>query len=406
MKGIVETDDAEAAGNGRRLCFVVTVGSSLQSLCRGRFEYFQELGYDVTAVCAPTPEASDIRARGVALHTAPLTRSVSPFADLRAVWNLYRFFRRNRFDLVEVSTPKAALIGSIASRLARVPCLLHLLRGLSYQQQRGVGGRLLIWSFRVACRLPHHLISISHFMMNQAVRDGMCKAEDIKVLGDGSSNGIDLDRFRPRDPDKGRALRDAFGLPHDALVVGFVGRFTGDKGIRELLTAYGRLRTIYPSLCLLMVGELEARDRPEPHYVDMMENDERIVLTGWQADTSPFYHAMDVFTLPTHREGFGTVLLEAAACALPIVTTNETGWWHPNEEESSGLFVPIKDADELQRAVAALLDDEALRTRLGQAARARVERSYDCRQVWAMQAREFATLIRKSETTARRGKEH
>ncbi|MGB0714812.1 MAG: glycosyltransferase family 4 protein [Phycisphaerae bacterium] len=393
-------ESASATSERRRLCFVVTVGSTVQSLCRGRFEYFQSRGYDVTVVCAPTSLADDIRARGVELHTAPLTRRISPLSDLRALWNLYRFFRRHSFDLIEVSTPKAALLGCLAGRMAGVGCLLHLLRGLSYQQQSGISGRLLTWSFMISCRLPHHLLSISHFMMEQAVRDGMCSAGAIRVLGDGSSNGIDLTRYRPEDAARRRGIRTDHEIPESATVIGFVGRFTGDKGIGELLTAFTEIARDREDVYLLMVGELEERDRPSDKHVSMLTDHPRIVSTGWQSDTAPFYHAMDLFVLPTHREGFGTVLLEAAASACPIVTTKETGWWHPDESEKTGLFVDVKDATGLAAAMRRLIDQPELRRHMGSAARERVERSYDNHRVWALQEAEFARLIENGTRTS------
>lgn len=384
---------SESAESRVRLCVIVTVDITILNLCRGRLEYLMERGFDVTVVCAPTSKAAEIEARGVRLHTAPLTRAISPIRDLHSLWNLYRFLRRERFDLIEISTPKAALIGSIAAWLAGARCVVHLLRGLAYQQQGLLTRRLLRWSQRIACCLSHRVISISESLTEQAMVDGICSRQKIVVLGHGSSNGVDLHRFSLPDAANRSVMRRRLSMPDDAVVVGFVGRMTGDKGVAELVEAFTELSEQQSALYLLLVGDLEARDRIPKWVQQRIEEHPRIIHVAWQSDTALLYTAMDLVVLPSYREGLANVLLEAAAMKLPAVTTDAVGCRDVVVEGETGFCVPIRDASKLKQRMAQLVGDQALRERLGANARRRVERHFTCSDVWLLQEQEFRRLL-------------
>ncbi len=384
------------AGDKLRLCIVTTVGTSIQSLYRGRLEYLREQGFDVTVVCAPSELDDDIRARGVRLHTVRLTRSITPMSDLRAIFSLWRLFRRERFDVVEVSTPKAALVGSIAGWLARVSCTIHVLRGLAYEGQRGWRGRVLRASAAIPCRLAHQTISISDSAREVAYEDGLCRPGSISVLGSGSYNGVDLERFAPARRSLGSAVRAAHGIAAGAVVIGFMGRMTRDKGLVELVRAFEQLRSTTPDaeLVLALVGDYEQRDRPPPGIIEAVENNPNIVHIHWQTDPVPCLAAMDVFVLPTHREGLGNVLLEAAAVGLPTITTDATGCRDAVQAGVTGLQFPVGDVDRLGDALRRLVADADLRRTMGAAGRRWVAEHFDQQSVWKLYADEYRRLAR------------
>jgi glycosyltransferase involved in cell wall biosynthesis len=352
-------------------------------------------GFEITCICAPSAEAQMIRERGAALHTAPLRRSIAPLDDLRAVWNLWRFLRRQRFDIIEVSTPKAALVGAIAARLAGARCIIHLIRGLAYQFQTGLSGRILRWSTAIPCRLAHFNVSVSHSMREQLHTDGVCDRERIAVLGEGSSNGVDLRRFDHHDRSRRDDIRRRFDIPADAVVAGFVGRITGDKGIVELVEAFKRLTERCPNLYLLLIGRYEERDRPPEHVEELIDHHPRIRLAGWQTDTAPFYQAFDIFVLPSFREGLANTLLEAGAMGLPTVTTDAIGCRDVVRDGQTGFCTPIRDVARLAEGLATLVQDARLRNEFGAAARRWVEANYDQRKVWDAQLAFMQNCLQK-----------
>jgi glycosyltransferase involved in cell wall biosynthesis len=378
--------------NRVRLCVIATIGRSIQVLYAGRLEYFAANGFDVTVVCASSELDEAIRARGVRLHTVPLTRAITPWKDWRALRRLYHFLRAERFDVVEVSTPKAALLGSLAARWAGSPCVIHVLRGLAYQGQRRPLRWLLRPSTRIPCRFSDVTIAVSPSVREEACRDGIADPARIVVLGAGSANGVDLQCFSPERRALGSAVREKYRLDADAVVVGFVGRLTRDKGIEELAEAFRRLAGNVLEVALLLVGDYEDRDRPADRTIEFLSNDPRVRHVSWQSDVVPFMAAMDVMVLPTHREGLANVLLQAGAMGIPTVTTDATGARDAMVDGITGLRVRVGDVDGLARAISRLANDPALRDAMGRAGRAWVSEHFDQQHVWRMYVEEYRRL--------------
>lgn len=381
-----------------RLCVMATIGKSIQVLYRGRLEYFRSQDFEITVVCAPSELDEAIRARGVQLFTAPLTRAITPLTDFRALWRLFRFLRRERFDIVEVSTPKAALLGSIAARLAGVQTVVHLLQGLAYEGKKGMEGWLIRTSTKIPCRLAHQTLSVSPSVRHEILAAGFCDPQRIHVLGFGTVNGIELDRFKSHGSPAGAAIRAKHNIPDSATVIGFVGRMVRDKGIEELISAFDAVHRKHPDAVLLIVGDYEARDCPSTETMEMISKHPAIRHVGWQDDVPPFLAAMDIFVLPTYREGLPTVLLEAAAAGLPTVTTNVTGARDAIVDGVTGLRIPAREVDALCDALARLIGDVDLRKQLGQAGRDWVTRHFEQHEVWQRQVSFYRQLLSEKQS--------
>lgn len=385
-----------------RLCIVATIGKSIQILYAGRLEYFLANGFEVTVACAPSEVDEAIRGRGVHLKTFPLTRAVTPWSDLQALLRMIRFLRAQSFDLVEVSTPKAALVGSLAAWIARCPCLIHILHGLVYEGKGGPLGAILRAATWIPCLLADVTFAVSASVREQICANGLGKPDRIRVLGAGSANGVDLVGFSPERRAAGRAVRDAHRIPPDAVVIGFVGRLTRDKGVEELAEVFRELHEEFAHTVLLVVGNYEDRDRPSVESIDFLSTHKGVRHVGWQADVVPFMAAMDISVLPTHREGLPTVLLEAAALGIPTVTTNATGARDAIVNGVTGLQVPIGDVNSLKEALWRLIRDASLRDAMGRAGRKWVSENFDQREVWRRYADEYRALVSSRIVRTRR----
>jgi glycosyltransferase involved in cell wall biosynthesis len=231
-----------------------------------------------------------------------------------------------------------------------------------------------------------------------ALRERLCNPDKLEVLLAGSGNGVDSSgRFDPDalPRDAGRNVRRGLGIPEDALVVGFVGRLVGDKGVRELIHAWQGVRTAVPSAHLLVVGPYEPRDPVSPSDKHLLEDDPRVHVAGFRRDLPELYGAMDVLALPTYREGFPNVLLEAQSMRVPVVSTRVEGCLDAVDDGVTGILVPARDAKALERAMLTYLEDRDLRSRHGTAGRRRVLDLFAREKLWeALLARYEALLTR------------
>ena len=395
-----------APTDGRvRLVHVTTVPMTLGFL-RGQVEFMGERGFEVVAVSSPGEALDRFGAeQGVPVHGLAMERKISPLADLRALFRMIRLLRRLDPDIVHSHTPKAGLLGTLAAFLARVPVRVYHLRGSPMVTARGLTRAILKAVDRLTCGLAHRVICVSHSHRALMVEEGVVEAEKAVVLAGGSSNGVDArGRFDPdRQGEAARsALRAELGIPTAATVIGFVGRLVRDKGIVELAQAWQSLREEHPEAQLVLVGDLEQRDAVPDSVMRGLIEDPRVHRTGFVADAAPFYAAMDLLVLPTYREGFPNVPLEAAAMELPAVVTQMTGCVDAVEDGVTGTIVPVRDADALARAIAAYLEEPELRARHGRAGRKRVLETFDPRGIWRALWRTYLDLL-EARRAGRRG---
>ena len=302
-----------------------------------------------------------------------MRRGIAPFADLVSLFRLWRLIGRWRPDLVEFSTPKAGLLGTFAAWLRRVPRRVYMLRGLKLQGTSGVKHRVLLAAERLAARSAHVVLCNSESLRAEALTLGIASKNKLRLLGEGSSNGVDIDHFSPG----ATLVRDMLGIPPNSPVIGFSGRLTRDKGMPELLEAFDLILRAEPSTCLLLVGWFDiAEDALDPGIRARILHHPNIYCTGFVGNTAPYYRAMDLLVLPTWREGFPNVVLEAAATGIPVVTTAATGARDSVVPEVTGLLIPPGYPYAIYEAAMKLICDPQRRQRMGQAARKWIEEHY------------------------------
>lgn len=379
-----------------RLIHVTTVPESLHFL-RGQAAYMGARGIALQAVSSPGPELDAFgEAENVPVHGVRMPRAITPLRDLSAVARLAAVLRRERPHVVHAHTPKGGLLGMMAARLAGVPVRVYHMRGLPMETATGARRALLRSTERVSCSLAHRVICVSHSLRAAALGAGLCPPDKLRVLAGGSGQGVEAERrFHPAlvPPGERAAVRARFGIPGDAPVVGFVGRIVRDKGGVELAEAWRVLRGAHPSAHLLMVGPFEPRDPLPPGVEAELRGDPRVHLAGMDWETPRLYAAMDLVVLPTYREGFPNVLLEAAAMERPVVATRVPGCVDAVEEGVTGTLVPPRDAGALAAAIAAYLADPGLGAAHGRAGRARVLRDFRREAIWEALVHEYRGLL-------------
>lgn len=379
------------------LVYVTNAPQSL-ALFTGHIGYMKARGFEVHAVSAPGELLSEIGERqNIEVHAIDMARQISPISDLVAVTKLYRLFRILKPTLVHANFPKGGLLGVIAARLARVPIVVYGMRGLIFESKQGARRGLLFSTEALSCGLAHRVICNSFSNRERAISLGLCREENIRVLANGSSNGVDAaGRFNPRNLSPGieQQIRDDYQIPGDARVVGFVGRIVRDKGIVELESAWQLLKARFPNLFLLLVGPVEDHDPVPPMVLGSLREDPRVRFIGSVRETPPFYAAMDIMVLPSHREGFSNTLLEAAAMELPVVSTKVDGCVDAVVDGVTGLLVPVRNSQALAAAIERLIVDPELRQQMGQAGRQRVLRDFRPEALWQAQYQQYRELLK------------
>jgi glycosyltransferase involved in cell wall biosynthesis len=369
---------------------------SVQWFLRGQLGFLREAGFDVTVVTAPGEGLELARvSEGVETIAVPMVRNISPVRDLAALWRLWRIVRRVHPAITNVGTPKAGLLAGLAAWLNRVPCRIYTLHGLRLETVRGPKRAVLWLAEWMACRSAHRVVCVSESVRGKAVALRLVSPERAVVLGAGSCNGVEESRCAPSPETSRRAreLRYSLGIPEGVPVIAFVGRLTRDKGIPELADAYFRLRHAFPDLRLLLVGDFEDDDPIDPCLRRRIEAHPGILLTGFVRDVIPYYHVADMLVLPTFREGFPNVVLEAHAAGKPVVATRATGVVDAVADGVDGMLVPIGDSTALAEAVTLLLRDTALAARMGLAGRNRILCEFRQQDVWRAILGEYLSLL-------------
>ena len=358
-----------------KVVHVTTVAMTLPFL-RGLFQHLATRGIAVHAVAAGEPFLDALGAEtGITCHAIPFTRSISPLADIRALWLLYRLFLRLRPDVVHAHTPKAGVLATMAARVARVPVIVYTIHGLPFTTASGLRRRLFKACEKMSCRCADRVLCVSQSMLVTAHTERLADPAKLAVLCEGSVGGVDAaERFDPAQyVEQGRAWRERHHLESDAVVVTFIGRLTRDKGLLELYEAWHIVRDRYPHARLVVVGPLESSESQIRHVVDKFAGDETVRVIGLDWDIPPILAASDVLCLPTYREGFPVTVLEAAAMAVPVVATAVPGCTDALVDGVTGALVPPRDPAELAAALGVYIEHPNLRASHGTAARRRVQ---------------------------------
>jgi glycosyltransferase involved in cell wall biosynthesis len=381
-----------------RICRIATVPFFLLHHLGGQIRATVRAGHDVVVVSSTGPEIDEVgrltHAEFIPLH---IPRQISLLADVRALIALFRLFRRRQFDLVHSTTPKAGLLSALAARMARVPIRLHTFTGQPWVGVRGPVRWVSRACDRLIVRLNTHCYADSPSQRDFLEREGLARPGTVSVIGAGSLGGVELDRFAPIGRTAFDDARSCMGLSKETRVICFVGRATRDKGVVELVDAVTGLAAEGRNVTLLLVGPFEPDRDPLPEStLTSIKGLPFIRAVGYDAHPERFVAVSDLFCLPSYREGFGNVVIEAAAMGVPSVGTRIVGLVDAIEDEVTGLLVPPRDVVALSRALARMLDDDALRARLGAAARERAASLFDAKRMNEELLEEYRRLAERA----------
>jgi len=387
-----------------KVAHIATIDMSLRFLLLNQLRSLVTAGYDVAGISAAGNHTSAVVDAGITHIAIPMTRRVTPLTDLLSLVQLYRLMRRERFTVVHTHTPKPALLGQLAARLAGVPVIVNTLHGLTFRDDTPPLKRhLLVFLEKVCARLSDFILSQNPEDIETFVREGIAPREALRFLG----NGIDIRRFDVGNvaPDTVSRLRAELGIRPGDKVVGFVGRLVVEKGILELVCAMAAVAREVPGVRLLIIGPNDGEKSDAIAKDDARFDAVRdiAIFAGLRSDMPEMFTLMDVFVLPSHREGFPRSPMEASAMRRPAIVTDVIGCRETVRDGENGYLFAKGDAAALAAKITDLLAHPERARAFGEAGRKMAEERFDEEKVFRIVADTYRELLEKKGIEAPRG---
>ena len=378
-----------------KLFRISTVPMSLNLLLKGQLNFLNQ-DFDVTAISGEGADLELVKEReGVKIHPIEMHRHISLKQDLASLWRLYRYFKKEKPDIIHSITPKAGLLSMLAGKLAGVPIRMHTFTGLIFPYKNGYMKRTLIIMDRILCRCATHV-----YPEGKGVKEDLQKHnitnKPLKIIANGNVNGVDLDYYHPEaiSEEAKNQLRDSLQIKEEDFVFVFVGRLVIDKGVRELVKAFDALSKHHQNIKLILVGPKENAHNPKKRAMfHTINQNQKIITVGFQDDVRPYYAVSNVLMLPSYREGFPNAVLQAGAMGLPSIVSDISGCNEIIEHEVNGLLVPKKNHQELQKTMEKILVTPNFLESLQKNARNRVAESFDKSLVWKELKKEYVKAL-------------
>ncbi|RDV16140.1 glycosyltransferase family 1 protein [Pontibacter diazotrophicus] len=380
---------------------VTTVPVSLKNLIVGQLPYMKAHGFKPIMISADGPERELVIQEQDSPHIIlNLTRKITLFQDLKALWQFYKLCRQYKPDIIHSHTPKAGIIAMLGGKLAGVPIRLHTVAGMYLLEAKGFKRFILelveVLTYACATRVYPNSSNLTEIIK----RDLYNNPAKLKVIGNGSSNGINTSFFsREALPaQEVQQLRESLRISDNDFLFVFVGRIVKDKGIQELIAAFSKLNKLHPSCKLLLVGPLEQELDPiSEECLQEIESNPAIISVGYQNDVRRFLAISHALAFPSYREGFPNVPMQAACFDLPCIVTDINGCNEIIVEGENGLIIPPKSTQELYDAMEKLLTDENLYVHLSANARKMVVERYEQRHIWSLLLQEYYEQLKQHE---------
>jgi len=377
-----------------KVCQLCAVDFTLARFLLPLIDGMQACGWHVTTVCSDGPEVLSLRSRGYRIHTIPIARSMKPWLAIRSLIQLVFFLHHERFDVLHAHTPVAALIGRFAAYIARVPLIIYTAHGFYFHDEMSSFKRIFFLLLeRLAGSVTDLLFCQSAEDALTAVRNHIVPASRLLTIG----NGVDPRRFDPLLINNLPSLRSSLSIPHDAFVVGFIGRQVIEKGIADFLKAMTGLSMHFPDLWVLLIGDRLPSDHQQgvddeiQHAKGIMGP--RLVSLGYRDDIPELLALMDVFCLPSWREGMPRTIIEAMMMGKPVLATDIRGSREEVVHGQTGFLIPIRSPSRIAMEVKRLLLNRDLASQLGDAGRVRALSHFDESKIVQLQIKRISREV-------------
>jgi len=364
--------------NKIKICHVASVDITVKFLLLSQLKFLVSEGYDVSVVCSQGKWTEDIESHGIKVKNINITRKITPVLDLISLVKLFFYFKKEKFDIVHVHTPKAAVLGQLAAKVAGVPIIINTVHGLYFNRVSSAPTKaFFILIKKIAFECSDLIFSQNKEDIKTLVEGKIAEQEKIEYLG----NGVDIKKFNSErfSNDFILAKKKELGINPDYKIIGVIGRLVKEKGYLELFEAFKSILEKFPKTILLIIGpeEPEKKDAIKPSIVKNYGIEKNIIFLGERTDTDELYSLMDIFVLASHREGFPRTVIEAMAMKRKIIATDIRGCREAIENEKTGILIPAKNSDKLKEAIISILDGGQKFGKMAESARETAEKEFD-----------------------------
>ncbi|AOW17235.1 glycosyltransferase family 1 protein [Polaribacter vadi] len=376
----------------RKLIRITTVPISLDKLIDGQLSFMVGNNFEVIGISSGGDKLVEVgHKEGVRVVPIEMTRKITPIKDIKAVFKLYKLLKREKPLIVHTHTPKAGIVGMLASYLAKVPNRLHTVAGLPLLEATGVKRKVLNFVEKLTYSCATKVYPNSFGLKKIIVDNKLSKSDKLKVIANGSSNGIDTSYFNPTlflESTKQKLKEDLNIFENDFVFI-FVGRVVADKGVNELVAAFEMLSKETESIKLLIVGPFEEELDPLNEKTKaLIKANKKIISVGYQNDVRLYFSISDALVFPSYREGFPNVVLQAGAMNLPSIVSNINGCNEIIEENINGYIIPVKNEVALYNAMGSLIKDDKMKLN----AREMITSRFEQKVVWEALLDEYKIL--------------
>lgn len=380
-----------------KICVFTTIALTIKTFLLEQLIFLADNGFEVTIVCNYDEELAKKIPTNMTYYPISMDREKTIGSTLAGFFHIYRFLRNNKFEMVQYSTPKAAFLASISGWLVHVPVRLYCQWGIRYVGLQGLSRFILKNMEKLICSCSTHISPDSYGNVEFSVSEGLYGKDKASIVHFGSANGVDLTRFNCEKRNQYRdRIREQLGISNESVVFGAVGRITKDKGVKELVEAFVEIVNKDSSAHLVMVGAMEEQHGLASEIIELIRTHPNIHYVGKQELVEAYYSVMDVFILPSYREGFGSVMLEAQGMGIPVIATDIPGPREALVNEKTGVLVPVGTTAPLCAAMEKFKNDLVLRESMGREGIEYVQSKFEQKMFWLKVLEHRVALVRQA----------
>src|SRR5690606_38915097 len=380
-----------------KLIRITTVPQSLKGLLKGQLRFMSEHGFEVIGVSSSGKALEEVnKQEGIRTISIEMSRKITPIKDLRALWRFYKLCKKEKPTIVHSHTPKAGIIGMLGAKLAGVPHRLHTVAGMPLLVAKGKKRKLLDFVEKKTYYWATMVYPNSFGLYDIILENKYTSKDKLKVIGKGSSTGIDTSHFDPTliSEQQKQDLKVRLGIQPEDFVFIFVGRIVADKGINELVHSFDKIHQKNKNVKLILVGDYERTLDPlQPETERIIDTNPNIITVGYQSDVRPYFAIADVFTFPSYREGFPNVLMQSCAMGVASIATDINGCNEIITNGFNGLIIPAQNQEKLYEKMLFLLENPDKRKEIANNSRPLILENYERQFVWNELLKEYKTLL-------------